>query len=390
MRDLLPNLTELRVPFAIATIVAMRGRTPRRIGTAMLVTAEGTVHGAVSGGCVDADVHRLCRDVLAGAPPQTVDYGRTPDDPFAIGLNCEGALRVFVRRVDPANPAITELTKAAADGRAAGHATITRGPAWLLGRTLTVTRDLPSTPGPETHPSRTATPLQNPTIGRFRSSGTVVLGDDWPQPEPARRIAAATETMLATDASGLRTFQIPDDVQVFIECLSAAPRLLIFGAVDVAPALSQLGVGLGYRVTVCDARPLFADPARFPSAVEVVADWPHRYLAAIATDTDTAICSLTHDAKFDIPLLAEALARPVGYVGALGSRGTAARRVGLLRQAGVTDAQLARLRAPIGHDLGGGRPTETALSIMAEVVASRNGGSGTPLSALDGPIHGRT
>ncbi|GAA4024114.1 hypothetical protein GCM10022247_55740 [Allokutzneria multivorans] len=166
------------------------------------------------------------------------------------------------------------------------------------------------------------------------------------------------------------------------------PRLLIFGALDFAAALTTIGVFLGYRVTVCDARPVFATPERFPGA-DVVVDWPHRYLDQTTVDSRTAICVLTHDPKFDVPVLTRALRLPVGYVGALGSRRAHAERLELLRANGVGAEELARLRSPIGLDLGGRTPEETALSIAAEIVACHRGGSGRPLSALSGPIHAR-
>ena len=175
---------------------------------------------------------------------------------------------------------------------------------------------------------------------------------------------------------------------VLVEVPAPAPRMLIFGALDFAAALTTVGSFLGYRVTVCDARPVFATPERFPGA-EVVVDWPHRYLDQTTVDGRTAICVLTHDPKFDIPVLTRALRMPVGYVGAMGSRRTHTERLELLRANGVTPDELARLRSPIGLDLGGSTPEETALSIAAEIVACRRSGSGRPLSAVCGPIHTR-
>jgi xanthine dehydrogenase accessory factor len=165
--------------------------------------------------------------------------------------------------------------------------------------------------------------------------------------------------------------------------------MLIFGAVDFAAPLSQAGAFLGYHVTVCDARSVFATAARFPHADEVVVDWPHRYLARTEVDARTAICVLTHDAKFDIPLLRLALGLPVGYVGAMGSRRTHDHRLVRLREAGVPEQQLVRLRSPIGLDLQAGTPEETAISIVAEIVADSNRGSGRRLSQVSGPIHRR-
>jgi xanthine dehydrogenase accessory factor len=166
------------------------------------------------------------------------------------------------------------------------------------------------------------------------------------------------------------------------------PRLLIFGAVQFADALATVGRFLGYRVTVCDARAVFATAERLPDAQEVVVAWPHRYLAGTQVDARTAICVLTHDAKFDIPVLIEALSSPAGYVGALGSRRTCADRARRLREAGVGEEQIARLHAPIGLDLGGSTPQQVAVSICAEIVAAVHGGTGRPLRETGGPMHG--
>jgi xanthine dehydrogenase accessory factor len=181
-----------------------------------------------------------------------------------------------------------------------------------------------------------------------------------------------------------------DDLGVFVESFVPPPRMLIFGAVDFAGALAQASKLLGYHVTVVDARPVFATKARFPTADDVVVDWPHRLLAREGpslTPRD-AVCVLTHDAKFDVPAIVAALETPVGYLGAMGSRRTHGDRVRRLREAGVDDAGLARLHAPIGLDLGAVTPEETAISICAEIIASRAGkDSATSLRAGRGPIH---
>ncbi|MCF0095910.1 XdhC family protein [Micromonospora sp. MH99] len=172
---------------------------------------------------------------------------------------------------------------------------------------------------------------------------------------------------------------------------ATAPRMIVFGAIDFAAAVARIGAFLGYRVTVCDARAVFATDRRFPDAHEVVVQWPHRYLRAEVDagriDGRTVVCVLTHDPKFDVPLLALALRQPLAYVGAMGSRRTHDERHKLLREAGLTPEQLDRLASPIGLDLGGRTPEETAVSVAAQIVAARWGGSGRPLSALDGPIH---
>ena len=181
-------------------------------------------------------------------------------------------------------------------------------------------------------------------------------------------------------------------MEVFVASYAPRPRMLVFGAIDFAAALARQGSFLGYRVTVCDARPVFATRARFPTADEVVVEWPHRYLAALSDageiDGRTVICVLTHDPKFDVPLLEVALRLPeVGYVGAMGSRRTHDDRMERLREAGLTEAELARLSSPIGLDLGARTPEETAVSIAAEIIARRWGGGGRPLTEVEGRIH---
>jgi xanthine dehydrogenase accessory factor len=166
-----------------------------------------------------------------------------------------------------------------------------------------------------------------------------------------------------------------------------SPRLIVVGAVEFAAALVRMGGFLGYQTTLCDARPVFATRERFPEAGEIVVEWPHEYLARTDVRADTAICVLTHDAKFDVPALVAALRSPATYVGALGSRRTCADRVARLRAAGVAEAELARLRSPIGLDLGGRAPEHVALAIGAEIVALAHGGTGRPLRDTAGPLH---
>jgi xanthine dehydrogenase accessory factor len=163
--------------------------------------------------------------------------------------------------------------------------------------------------------------------------------------------------------------------------------MYVFGAIDFAAAVARVGSFLGYRVTVCDARPTFATRKRFPDADEVVVSWPHRYLAETDVDPRTVVCVLTHDPKFDVPLLEIALRMPLAYVGAMGSRRTNADRLEQLRELGLIEGELNRLHAPIGLDIGARTPEETAISVAAEIVATRWGGTGAQLRRTDGPIH---
>jgi xanthine dehydrogenase accessory factor len=174
---------------------------------------------------------------------------------------------------------------------------------------------------------------------------------------------------------------------VFISSFAPRPRMFVFGAIDYAAAVARIGHFLGYHVTVCDARATFATSKRFPDADEVIVDWPHRFLQRVTVDQRSAICVLTHDPKFDVPLLEVALRSPASYIGAMGSRRTHDERLERLRERGLRDHELARLRSPIGLDLGARTPEETAVSVAAELIAQRWGGSGNPLSGTSGRIH---
>jgi xanthine dehydrogenase accessory factor len=187
--------------------------------------------------------------------------------------------------------------------------------------------------------------------------------------------------MLQQGATGMRHYgphgeRRVDEVGVFVASFAPRPRMLVFGAIDFAAAVASVGRFLGYHVTVCDARARFATSARFPDADEVVVEWPHRYLARTEVDARTVICVLTHDPKFDVPVLQEALRTDATYVGVMGSRRTHDDRLARLREAGVDAGALDRLRSPIGLDLGARTPQETAVSIAAEILLERHGGSG--------------
>ncbi|MGC5360217.1 XdhC family protein [Streptomyces sp. DT24] len=351
--------------FAVATVVAVDGSAPRQPGAALAVDRDGAAIGSVSGGCVEGAVYELCRQALDDGVTVRETFGHSEEDAFAVGLTCGGALDVLVAPVpadDPARPVYAAAVAAAARGEAAAVARITRGPAGLLGRPLLVRPEGPYEGGLGGHPEldRSAAAEARALLDAGRT-GCVVIG-----------------------AEGSRCGQ---PLTLLVESSVPPPRMIVFGAVDFASALVRAGKFLGYHVTVCDARPVFATRSRFPDADELVVDWPHRYLASTATDARTALCVLTHDARFDVPLLAAALRLPVAYVGAMGSRRTHLERNDRLREAGVTERELAALRSPIGLDLGARTPEETALSIAAEIVADRRGGSGTPLTGAHTSIH---
>ncbi|AZP21184.1 XdhC/CoxI family protein [Streptomyces aquilus] len=351
--------------FAVATVVAVGGSAPRQPGAALAVDADGTAIGSVSGGCVEGAVYELCQQALEDGEPVLERFGYSDDDAFAVGLTCGGIIDILVTPVragDPVREVITAGLAAAARGEAAALARVVSGPAELLGRALLV-----------------------------RAEGGYE-GGFGAHPELDRTVAAEAGAFL--DAGRTGTLEIGEQgsrcgapLTILIESSVPAPRMIVFGAIDFASALVRVGKFLGYHVTVCDARPVFATRTRFPEADEIVVEWPHKYLERTPVDARTVLCVLTHDAKFDIPLLQLALRLPVAYVGAMGSRRTHLDRNERLREVGVTELELARLRSPIGLDLGARTPEETALSIGAEIVANRRGGSGVSLTGAHTPIH---
>jgi len=351
---------------ALATVVATMSSAPRSAGAAMTVAADGSVAGSVSGGCVEGDVYELGRQVIGERTPVLRRYGVSDAEAFAVGLTCGGVLDVFVEPVD--ERAFAELPELAAAVRAqlpVALATVVEHPdPQRLGRHLLVFADRASG-----------------GLGSPRVDGAVT--DD-------------ARGLLATGRSGMLHYGPEGQrrgagMAVFVTVFEPPPRMIVFGAIDFAAAMARLGGYLGYRVTVCDARPTFATESRFPEVDEVVVDWPHRYLAqevnAGRVDGRTAVTVLTHDPKFDVPVLAVALRAGLGYVGAMGSRRTHDDRRERLREAGLTEAELGSLSSPIGLDLGARTPEETAVSIAAEIIALRWGGRGDRLVDLAGPIH---
>ncbi|MFF0063159.1 XdhC family protein [Streptomyces sp. NPDC005279] len=351
--------------FAVATVVAVGGSAPRQPGAALAVDSEGTAIGSVSGGCVEGAVYELCRQSLEDGLTVLEQFGYSDEDAFAVGLTCGGIIDILVTPVradSPARKVFAAALSAAAQGEAAAVARITDGPAEVSGRALLVRPDGSYDGVLGGHPEldRTAAAEARALLDAGRT-GTVVIGED-----------------------GSRCGQ---PLTLLVESSVPAPRMIVFGAIDFASALVRVGKFLGYHVTVCDARPVFATRTRFPEADEIVVDWPHRYLESTEVDGRTVLCILTHDAKFDVPLLELALKLPVAYIGAMGSRRTHEERNKRLRETGVTELELARLRSPIGLDLGARTPEETALSIGAEIVANRRGGSGVSLTGAHTPIH---
>jgi xanthine dehydrogenase accessory factor len=384
VREVLPELMRwwrAGASVGVGTVVATWRSAPRPAGAAMLVGPGGEAVGSVSGGCVEGAVYELAETVVADGVPVLQRYGVSDDDAYAVGLTCGGILDVFVEAVS--RETFPELAEVAGDieaGRPVAVATVIEhpDPRWL-GRRLVVRPEAGEGSGEE---SGNGTGRHTGSLGTTRADDAVT--DD------ARGLLASGRTETLTyGPDGERR---GEGMRVFVSSFAPRPRMLVFGAIDFAAAVAHVGHFLGYEVTVCDARPVFATSSRFPSADEVVVQWPHRYLEAERDtgrlDGRTVICVLTHDPKFDVPVLEIALRLPqVAYVGAMGSRRTHDDRLARLRDAGLTDAELTRLSSPIGLDLGARTPEETAVSIAAEIVALQWGGRGDRLVERDGPIH---
>ncbi len=371
MREVMDELLawwEAGETVGVGTVVATFQSAPRPPGASMLVGPDGEAVGSVSGGCVEGAVYETAQEVVAGGAPRLERYGVSDDDAFAVGLTCGGILDVYVERVSPET--FPELGAVAADlgaGRPVAVATVVEHPdPAYVGRRAIVRPD-------------DETPLG---LGSERMDAAV-------HDDALGLLAAGRSETLGYGPDGERR---GEGMRVFVWAFAPKPRMLVFGAIDFAAAVARAGSFLGYHVTVCDARPVFATASRFPEADEVVVDWPHRYLTgeqeAGRIDGRTVLCVLTHDPKFDVPLLEVALRLPeVAYVGAMGSRRTHEDREERLREAGLTEKEMARLSSPIGLDLGARTPEETAISIAAEIIARKWGGSGERLAGTEGRIH---
>jgi len=374
VRDVLPELLgwwNAGETTGVATVVATFRSAPRPPGASMLVGPDGTAVGSVSGGCVEGAVFELAQQVVADAAPTMQRYGVSDDDAFAVGLTCGGILDVFVEPVSRQTfPELGDVAADVAADRPVAVATVLAHPDRArVGARLVV------------RPEDADVPVQG-GLGSERADAAVA--DD-----VRGLLASGRSETLTYGPDGQRR---GEGMRVFCASYAPKPRMLVIGAIDFAAAVARMGTFLGYRVTVCDARPVFATRARFPDADEVVVDWPHRYVeaqaAAGAIDRRTVMCVLTHDPKFDVPLLATALRLPdVAYVGAMGSRRTHEDRLARLREVGLTDDELARLASPVGLDLGARTPEETAVSVAAEIIALRWGGRGERLTQTGGPIH---
>ncbi|MBK4346325.1 XdhC family protein [Lacisediminihabitans changchengi] len=333
LADRLLALGERGRPIAVATAVSIDGSAPRTIGTSMAFDGAEVI-GSIAGGCVEGAVVGVCEEVLGDGLPRTVEYGVSDETAFSVGLTCGGQIRVHVRLL---TDDVADQLRVVTAGGAAGTASV---------------------------------------LSLVRSEHRARL-----DAELAARIAIGETGLGVIDCDG-------ELIETFFEVSTPAPHLIVFGAMEFSAALAQAARMLGYRITVCDPRPLFATPTRFPGA-EVVVSWPTTWLAAQQVDERTMICVLSHDARFDAELIAAALDTPAAFVGAMGSRTTHDRRVASLRERGVSEESISRLRSPIGLDIGASTVEETAVAILAEIIAVRTRASTLPLVATAGPIHRR-
>lgn len=327
MRDILPILerwTGRGQAVALGSVIERIGSAPRDPGATLAVSASGEVAGSVTGGCVEPAVIREATEVLNGSPGRICRYGLTDDDGFDVGLSCGGTIAVAVYALDPA--LLGPL----------GDAVANDAPVALTVR------------------------LAEQRFGEQRLvSGEGAHGD---------AVEAAARSLLELGESGV--VETRDGELLFVESYAPRPNLYLFGASDHVAALVTMGKLLGYRVTVCDPRTTFMTRERFPDADELAIEWPDRFLENAPVDARTAVCMMTHDLKFDVPALKRALASNAGYIGAIGSEKTRAERDARLRDEGVGDADLARLHAPIGIQIGARTPEEVAVTIAAQLIES--------------------
>jgi xanthine dehydrogenase accessory factor len=349
MRDLLTDYERFAAtgkPFGRAVVTSVWGSAPRPEGSCMLAAANGTIAGSVSGGCVESATALEIEAAIGRGSPKLVTFGVTDERAWEVGLACGGTIKVFVE------PSVKrEVLKAARGTGGEVVVSIIAGPA--LGESVRV--------------------LEN---GRVEGKFPITLAMD-----ELRDAALAALRSESSTSQAVETAEGP--VTLFLEVFPRQPRLVIFGGVQIAVALVPLAKALGYHTIVADGREAFIGRERFPHADELILAWPEEAFARIGLDSACYVCVLSHDPKFDEPALQIALRSPAHYVGAIGSRKTQATRRERLREAGITDAQLGRLHGPIGLDLGGRQPAETALAILAEMTAVRYGGQ-PALSAAKG------
>ncbi|PQZ95012.1 xanthine dehydrogenase [Arthrobacter sp. MYb227] len=362
--------------FAVATIVGTEGSTPHPLGTSMLIHRDGTITGSLSGGCIEGAVHAAALDALEHNLPRREHYGYSSADAFAVGLTCGGNIDVHIAPFTEHSPMHQMLETYSSFNATDPVAMIRRIDLGSSGSTLI--------PNPSHLSLTELAQLLIPVVGKAGSSLAATLCY-------SLIVSGRTGTInLAQDTGSCAT----DSLELLVESRLSPPRMLIFGANTFAEELLKLAPMLGYTSTLCDARSSFTLQPRFNAAHEISTQWPHLYLgaeiAAGRIDSRTVICVLTHDPKFDIPLLTLALAQRVAYLGAMGSRTSHDSRMRDLRAGSTPESALRALHSPIGLDLQAITPGEVAISIAAEIIARRSSSAtGQSLKSIAGPIHGR-
>ena len=367
MRELVGDYRRLETkgePIGRAVVTSVWGSAPRRPGASMLATSGGAIAGSVSGGCVESATATEIADAIQQRRPKIVEFGVSDETAWSVGLACGGTIRILVEpQVRP------EFLDSLDEPHGLVLATVVEEGA-LLGAGLLVLDD-----GSVRGPYALAPAPTGGTDGDADSAIRVLEGA-----VDAVRLAALDALRRQRSVVGRVPLQDGSELEMFFEVHAKQPRLVIFGGVHVASALVALAKTLGYRTIVADGREAFVTRDRFPEADELICAWPEEAFAQIQLDTATYVCVLSHDPKFDEPALEIALKSPAPYVGAIGSRKTQAARRQRLLETGLTAEQVGRLRGPIGLDLGGTHPGETALAILAEITALRYGAGGGSLS----------
>ncbi len=339
MRDILEDVTkwtEQGTAIALATVVQTWGSSPRQEGAKMAITERGEIAGSVSGGCVESAVAEVGLQVLKSGSPQLLHFGVADETAWGVGLACGGSLEVFVERLDPKQ--FEFLKTLLSREEPAASVTIVRGPEADVGRKITLSTSDPS--------------------ARYSSLDS---GSDDPTVELALQVTEPSLHELE-----------PDGLQAFVDLMPPPPTLVVVGGNQIAIGLSKLAKTMDMRTVIVDPRRAFATEERFPEVDQLLQAWPAEAFESVPLTASTAVVMLTHDPKIDEPALELALSSPAFYVGALGSKRTQAKRRERLKELGLSEADLDRLHGPVGLDLGADTPDEIALSIMAEIVASRH------------------
>jgi len=345
MRDIIQYVEkwiDKRLPIAMATVVETWGSAPRSVGAKMAFTASGELSGSVSGGCVEGSVIEAGYEVLESGRPQLLKYGVSDDSAWDVGLACGGTIKVFVERMNPVLQKHIHVLSSADESFTV--ATVIEGPVGWIGAKVIVD------------------PMGG-IIGEVDDSIEEMLS------EIARSAISGGKSQHHLLDAGAED-EIP--IEVFVEVINPSPTLVLVGGVHIAIALTRIAKELGYRIVVVDPRKAFGTKERFAEADRLIQAWPEKAFKNIEVTNATAVAILTHDPKIDDPALIHVLSTPAFYIGALGSRKTHASRIRRLGEAGLTTAQIERIHAPIGVDIGATSPEEIAVSIMAEIVAARH------------------